>query len=159
MLQTILIREQTYLDEKTCKRFIHAYRTNNILITQWQERTIQEVKEKRRLVTPLGRVRVFRGRMNQNLYRSAVAFVPQSTVGEMLQLAIQAIHNDLDYYEPLLNVHDEVVGQCLAEDIPRGVIDIRERMEIPLQIHGRELVIPCDFKSGPNWGELKEVEE
>ena len=159
MLQTLLIREQAFLKEAACKRFIHSYRTNNLLIVQWQEKTIQTVKEKRRLVTPLGRVRVFRGRMNQNLYRSAVAFVPQSTVGEMLQLAIQAMHNDLDYYEPLLNVHDEVVGQCKAEDIPRAIKDVRERMTIPLNINGRELVIPCDFKSGPNWGELKEVEE
>ena len=159
MLQTILIREQTYLNEATCKRFIHSYRTNNLLIAQWQEHTIQEVKEKRRLVTPLGRVRVFRGRMNQSLFRSAVAFVPQSTVGEMLQLAIQAIHNYLDYFEPLLNVHDEVVGQCASRDIPQAVRDVRKRMTIPLNINGRELVIPCDFKTGPNWGELKEIEE
>ena len=159
MLQAILIREQVYVNEKTAKRFIHSYRTNNILITQWQERTIQEVKEKRRLVTPLGRVRVFRGRMNQNLYRSAVAFTPQSTVGEMLQLAIQDIHTNYGYFEPLLNVHDEVVGQCLPEAIPQAIIDVREAMTIPLQINGRELVIPCDFKTGPNWGELKEVEE
>jgi DNA polymerase-1 len=159
MLQTILIREETYVDEKTCRQFIHAYRSNNIMITQWQDQTIEEVKEKRRLVTPLGRVRVFRGRMNQNLYRSAVAFTPQSTVGELLQIAIQDIHTDLDYYDPLLNVHDEVVGQCLPENIPRGIIDVRERMEIPLQIHGKELTIPCDFKTGPNWGELKEIAE
>ena len=159
MLQAILIREQVYVDERTAKRFIHSYRTNNILITQWQDRTIQEVKEKRRLVTPLGRVRLFRGRMNQNLYRSAVAFTPQSTVGEMLQLAIQDIHTNLPYFEPLLNVHDEVVGQCAAEDIPRAVRDVREAMTIPLQINGRELIIPCDFKTGPNWGQLKEIEE
>jgi DNA polymerase I-like protein with 3'-5' exonuclease and polymerase domains len=97
--------------------------------------------------------------MNQNLFRSAVAFVPQSTVGEMLQLAIQRIHTELDYFEPLLNVHDEVVGQCAPEDLPRAIKDVRRAMTIPLEINGRELVIPCDFKTGPNWGEMKEVEE
>jgi len=35
--------------------------------------------------------------------------------------------------------------------------EVKGAMEIPLQINGRELVIPCEFKAGENWGSLKEV--
>jgi DNA polymerase I-like protein with 3'-5' exonuclease and polymerase domains len=70
----------------------------------------------------------------------------------MLQVSIQRIWDELEYVEPLLNVHDEIVCQIFPEDLPRAIPDIRERMEIPLIIHNRNLTIPCDFKSGPSWG-------
>lgn len=58
-----------------------------------------------------------------------------------------------------MNVHDEVIGQCKPEDIPQAMVDIRAAMERPHLVNGMELVIPCSFKVGPNWGELKEVKE
>jgi len=75
-----------------------------------------------------------------------------------LQLAIQRIHEEIDFYEPLLNVHDEVVGQCKEDDVDRAMAEIRPLMEIEHEVNGRKLVIPCKFKLGTNWGELKEVE-
>ena len=78
-------------------------------------------------------------------------------MGRIVEKAIQDIHTDLDYYQILLNVHDEVVGQCLKEDTVRAMRDIKERMERPIEVGGKELIIPCDFKVGPNWGDLKEV--
>lgn len=159
MLQTILVREGVYLSEQVCKRLLSSYKTNNPLIIQWQGSVMDEIKASRTLTTPLGDRRFFRGRLNDNLFRSAIAFVPQSTVGRMLQLAIQEIDDELDYMEPLLNVHDEVVVQLKKEDVPRGIKDIRKRMERPLEIKGRTLVIPCDFKTGSTWGDLEEIDE
>lgn len=156
MLQTILIREGFYFPELTCKRLLSSVLANSPMLQGWHRKTIEEVKSHRRLMTALGDVREFRGRLNDELFRSAIAFRPQSVVGRILQIAIQDIHEKLDIYEPLLNVHDEVVGQCREKDLEEVKGRVKELMEIPHIVGGEELVIPADFKWGYNWGEMKE---
>lgn len=158
MLQNILIREEIYLELRVCKELLAARRRKKPLIVQWQAKIRELVRTTRTLTNPFGDKREFRGRLNDNLFRSAYAWIPQSTVGRILEFAIQRIHEEMEYYTPLLNVHDEVVGECRREDVERGKKDLRKRLEIPLQIKGRELIIPCSFKVGENWGDLKEVE-
>lgn len=158
MLQAILIREGAYLDERTCRTLLEQTKRDNPLTVRWQEQTIEEVKQSRTLVTPLGRRREFRGRLNDQLYRSAIAFRPQSTVGELLQIAIKNIAVKSTYYEHLLNVHDEVVGQGKPEHRKEILKTLKEEMEITHEVGGRDLTIPCSFKVGPNWGDLKEID-
>jgi DNA polymerase I-like protein with 3'-5' exonuclease and polymerase domains len=74
-----------------------------------------------------------------------------------VELAIQQIHESTDVFIPLLNVHDEVVGQCREEDLPEAMRIVKSAMERPIILHDRELTIPCSFKYGSNWGNLKEV--
>jgi len=160
MLQTILIREEVYFQAALCKRLLHQDRVNKPMLVSWQNNTKEEVRATRTLTSPspFNRKRIFRGRLSENLFRSALAFRPQSVVGEILEVAIQKLHATSKIFQPLLNVHDEVVGQCKREDIPAAMKEVREAMEIPLQINNRELVIPCDFKTGSDWGSLKEIE-
>jgi len=161
MLQAILIREGVHLPEKICKKLLFANKSNNPLISRWQQDTIEKVKRDRTLVTPLGDRRVFRGRLNNSLFRSAVAFVPQSTVGRILQLAQKRIMDDFWNLDLLLNVHDETICQVDKDDasIEQAMLDIRSAMEIPHVTGGRDITIPCDFKLGYNWGDLEEVVE
>ena len=35
------------------------------------------------------------------------------------------------------------------------LLKIKPKMTIPITIHGRELVIPVEFKIGKNWGEME----
>lgn len=160
MLQTILIREEVYFQAALCKRLLHQYKVNNPMLTSWQNATKEEVRATRTLTSPspFNRKRVFRGRLSDNLFRSALAFRPQSVVGEILEVAIQKIHSTSKAFTPLLNVHDEVVGQCKPIDLPIAMAEAKSALEIPLQINNRELVIPCDFKSGSDWGSLKKIE-
>ena len=160
MLQTILIREEVYFQAALCKRLLHQYKVNNPMLVSWQNATKEEVRATRTLTSPspFNRKRVFRGRLSDNLFRSALAFRPQSVVGEILEVAIQKIHSTSEVFEPLLNVHDEVVGQCKPVDLSVAMAETKSALEIPLEINGRELVIPCDFKSGSDWGNLKEIE-
>jgi len=160
MLQTILIREEVYFKAALCKRFLHQYKVNNPMVVNWQNATKEEVRSTRTLISPSPflRKRVFRGRLSDNLFRSALAFRPQSVVGEILEVGIQKIHATSRVFTPLLNVHDEVVGQCKKEDLKESMREVKSALEIPLYINGRELIIPCDFKSGSDWGDLKEIE-
>jgi DNA polymerase-1 len=159
MLQTILIREEVYLKADLCKRLLYQYKANNPMLKSWQNATIEEIRATRTLISPspFSRKRVFRGRLTDNLFRSALAFRPQSVVGEILEVAIEDLHEHSNVFEPLLNVHDEVVGQCLPENLDLAKREVKGAMEIPLQINDRELIIPCDFKTGPNWGSLKAI--
>ena len=161
MLQAILVREGVHLPEKICKQLLHSNRNNNPLITRWQQDTIEKVKRDRTLITPLGDKRVFRGRLNNSLFRSAIAFVPQSTVGRILQLAQKEILDKCPKVELLLNVHDETICQVDKDDesIEKAILQIRSAMERPHVTGGEDITIPCDFKLGYNWGDLGEYVE
>lgn len=157
-LQSILSLEGFVIELATCKVLLQAQVNNNLFLLEWQRKIREEVRATRTLISPIGRKRQFLGRFNANLYNAAYAFKPQNTVGEMTEETIQRIWEELDYFEILLNVHDEVVGQCKPKDIPRAIKDIRELSKFPIEIHGRTLDIPVDFKTGDSWGTLKEIE-
>jgi uracil-DNA glycosylase family 4 len=156
MLQTILAREGFFLSQTVCKRLLANVLSNSPLLERWHRNTIEEVKANRRLETALGDVREFFGRLDNSLFRSAIAFRPQSVVGRLLQLAIQDIHENIQLAEPLLNVHDEVLVQCREEDLDEVKAQVRRAMEIPHRVNNHMLTIPTDFKWGYNWGELKD---
>jgi DNA polymerase-1 len=158
MLQNTLAREGFYLDVAVCKILIQQTKRSDPMTVEWQRKIRDKIRATRELVSSFGRKRRFLGRMNDNLWRAAYAFSPQNTVGELLQVALQNVWSNLDYVEVLLNVHDEIVCQIKPSDRERAISDIREQMTIPLVIHDRELIIPVDFKVGPNWGEMEELD-
>ncbi len=155
-LQTILIRENVYLPYATCKALLDKTKRENPLTVQWQNRVIEQLHATRTITTPLGRKRVFMGRIDDEMERSAIAFGPQSTVGELTQLAIENMTRNCSKYEQLLNVHDEMLGQNDPRDRKLIYPVMKKSMEITHTINGRDLTIPCSFKRGPNWGSMKE---
>ena len=159
MLQTTLEREGFHFELSLCKRFILVFKQTNPFTMAWQRRIREQIKATRTLISSYGRKRQFMGRLNDDLFRAAYAFSPQNTVGEMMEVAIQRIWEELPYVDPLLNVHDEVICQLDPKDLGEAIVGIRGIMEEKLEIHGRELIIPVDFRVGRSWGELKEIEK
>ncbi len=160
-LQGILLGQGFPFKASVCKDLMGRHARNNPFITTWQQSIRDEVRTTKTLISSYGRKREFLGRLNDNLYRSAYAFSPQNTVGEMLEVAIQRIEDEVEYVDVLLNVHDEVVCQLDPKDVPRAIKAITAIMETPIQVRDRtmpaivrELVIPCDFKIGHNWGQM-----
>jgi DNA polymerase I-like protein with 3'-5' exonuclease and polymerase domains/uracil-DNA glycosylase len=158
MLQIILIRQGVWLELSVCKKLLAADRAANPLTVKWQQDTIEEVKATRTLITALGDVRIFRGRLNNNLFRSAIAYRPQSVVGRITQIGIQKITDDLGKLDVdiLLNVHDEVICQAPDEKVDEIIPMVQARMMLPHELRGRTLTIPTEVKIGKNWGSLKE---
>lgn len=157
-LQSILALQGVFLDFATCKTLLERAKAADPFLATWKQGIRDTIRSTRVLVSSFGRRREFSGRINDNLFRAAYAFSPQNTVGEILQVAIQNIWNEMEECEVLLNVHDEVVVQSKPEDREVVMKGLKKRMEIPLNIHGRELIIPCDFKVGKSWGEMEEIE-
>jgi uracil-DNA glycosylase family 4 len=156
-LQSILIMQGIELAFAVCKQLLDDAARARPMRTLWQQRTQEEIRLTRVLYNCFGDRREFRGRLSTSLFNSAYAFRPQSVVGRILQFGIQAIHENLEKYEPLLNVHDEVIGQCYPQDVYENAKQIQNCLMIPHEpVKGKELIIPCDFKVGKSWGEMKE---
>jgi len=156
-MQEILSLQGFAIDLAMAKNLLMTQKASSPNLLEWQREIREEVRATRTLVSPIGRKRQFLGRFNANLYNACYAFKPQNTVGEITEVTIQRIWEELDYFEILLNVHDEVIGQCLPKDIPRAIEDIRRLSSYPIEIKGRTLDIPVSFKVGDSWGNLKEI--
>jgi len=158
-LQSRLLKEGFDFEYSECVNVLAKIRMKRPMIEGWKRQVKAKIDTDRTLVTPLGRKRIFYGRRGPDLYRKAIAFVPQSTVGELLCISIREIHSILECQERiceiLLNIHDEVVVQADPSDVQRLIPMMRELMTISHQVNGRELTIPVDFKVGENWGEME----
>jgi DNA polymerase-1 len=157
--QSTLTRQGFHLEFKTCKKILSSALSKDPMLAEWKRRIPDELKANRYLISSIGDKRETQARLDDNTFRAFYAFSPQNTVGRILQIAIQKIHDKyLDWIEPLINIHDEVLCQINPDDLDRAMVAIRSCMEQPIEIHGRTLIIPCDFKWGPSWGDLKEIE-
>jgi DNA polymerase I-like protein with 3'-5' exonuclease and polymerase domains len=90
------------------------------------------------------------------LLRAAVAFVPQSTVGDLLNLGLVKAHSNLpDMWHFILQVHDAVIMEVPKETPPEHISKfIHHYFEFPIQVNGSSLIIPIDIKVGLNWGQM-----
>ena len=94
-----------------------------------------------------------------------IAFLPQSTARFIKTRAAQRIFYDPEYQDVAqtfrLFVHDEILGECLPEQLERCLLISKQEQERPIP----ELVMPdgsllslgTEAKTGPVWGEMKEA--
>ncbi len=159
-----LIKEGYDVPAKECQRMLEAMYSGIPMVVNWQHEVEHEVREKRYLTTPLGRRRYVMGKIADDVIREMTAFVPQCTVAHILDIGIDNIYNwieqlnDPNQIDLLINVHDEIMWQSLIDEIYNHSNIIEKLMEIPVTIHGRELIIPSDFATGLSWGQM-EAEE
>lgn len=95
-----------------------------------------------------------------NRLKDALSFLPQSTVGSLMNKALPLIHNAIDKpgsRELLHQIHDEVLGQCRPEEISFVIETATPIMERPFTVNGRELYIPVEWKVGFDWGHMEKV--
>lgn len=137
------------------KRLLAQYFATYPRIKLWHMEIQSVLKRTRTITTPLGRRRVFFNRWGDSLVKEALAFVPQSTVADIVSQGLICL--DKLGTEILLQVHDSVLVQCLNTPrcIKTTVNSIRRCMEIPVEINKKKLVIPVDFKVGYSWGKMR----
>lgn len=151
---------------KDVRKLMEDQRRATPYIEAWKQWVRDQVSMNRKMVTALGRVRYFYGRISDELFRAAYAFEPQSVVGELLNMAIRDVHDELhrEGLRVLMNVHDEMIVQVPEGTAGQFIPYIREVMERTFEIEDvygtkREISIPADFKVGPNWYDLKKWKE
>jgi len=144
------------VDQHVMEAFQGAYFTPFKGIRKWHIACARSLGLHQELTTPLGRKRTFFGRPDDDAtLRKAIAFAPQGTVGDLLNLALLKLSQEEPRIEILAQIHDAVVFQY--PDDPRYETDILshclELIRIPLTLPGRTIVIPGETKIGWNWAE------
>ena len=118
----------------------------------WHDRVRDTIKKSRTLVTPFGRKRQFFDIMGEPLFRSAIAFVPQSTASDHINMGAVRMESQFPpQAKILLQIHDELVIQCKEKDQNKVIDIINKELSQPIHIHGKEVVIPVDIGVGKDW--------
>lgn len=140
--------------EKEARQLLDRYFANFPRIKMWHLQVEDQLRKTRVLRTPMGRVRQFLAAWNDDLIREAFAYVPQSTVSDLLNEGLLALTQSDLPAELLLQVHDSVVVQCLEADVERVEEGLCRLLTRPMEVNGRRVVIPVGVKVGRNWDEV-----
>lgn len=142
------------------KLSINGYRSGVPQLREWWDEIEERVTATRTLHTVLGRERVFMGRLDHELFRSAYAFKPQSTVVDVINRVFFTTDRNLKHGWPLIQAHDEIVFEVDEEKVGESLGVIREayRVELKFEATPEPLLIPVDISIGKNWWDQEKVE-
>ena len=155
------------MDERDAKRIVDLYLHNAYPgIPVWWETIRGQLRENRTLTNCFGRKREFRDAWGDELFKEAYAFIPQSTVVDMVNSGMaQAFGDDSSAFQRadlLAQVHDSIVYQYECEHfLDMALFSSRlayEYMSPTIQYSGREFQIGTDLKVGKNWGGMISVD-
>jgi DNA polymerase-1 len=133
--------------------FHEKYFTAFPAIARWHRWVAEQIQRHGVLTTPFGRRRQFFGRPDDDAtLRKAIAFGPQSSTGDRLNLGLWRIWKHVPEVELLAQVHDALYvqyreGTDEVELIPR----LLHLVEVELSCEQRSFVIPGEAKIGWNW--------
>lgn len=172
------------IDFTEAKHFIMTYRGLHPGLGGWWHETELQLLDNRTLVNLLGRRRVFYGCRPDGQggisdLPNAVAFVPQSTVGDTLNVGLLQLSGTECHYgrqrgivgrirewypllqeggfEILQQIHDAVGFHYYEKYEEQVMAAIRELMRVPLTVPktGEDFEIPVEIQVGPSWGDCK----
>lgn len=155
-----LAKEDIFYSQSKCKQLLDAYSARFPMLQKWHDSIKLEVSQSRVLYNLFGRPKRFLGLLDDNVFREAYAYKPQSTVGELLNRGLIKIYNDPDLGPFMFDiklgvtVHDSVVFQ-FREEFLEDLYSIIKRVECHLShqftIKGRSFTVGMDAKIGTAW--------
>jgi len=155
----VAVSEQLGISAAEAKILIQKYYDTSPNLARWHKNVEDQIKVNRTLITPLGRKRIFFDRISEQLFREAIAYVPQETVASVLNTGLLRFYNEVcktnHNIEILLQVHDSLLVQHPPKKKEFVYDELKRCMRVDLKIKGREFYIPIEIKSGINWRDLK----
>lgn len=140
-----------------CKEILERRKNGIPGLSRWWEEVEKKLQATRTLETCFGRRLQFFGRIEGDELRSAVAFEPQSTVGDVCNKMFIELSRSEKWF-PVLTTHDEIVLETLEEDgdeAARAMVDA-SRISLRIRPNVEELIIPIEIGLGVNWKDTKE---
>lgn len=162
---TIYIGENPKPTDVTLKKFsttlLDSYHKPFPRVREWYSETKNDIATRKMLVSPLGHTRYFFGDITKdhNMLRSAVAHAPQNLSVSILNIGLWKVWNLMKQVRSLIRlkaqIHDSIFFQYQKdrEDLRGKVL---ECLQNPVEVHGRVLRIPTDYKTGISWGNMEE---
>jgi DNA polymerase-1 len=104
---------------------------------------------------------VFLGKY-ENISREGLNMPIQSTAADVMNYAIIRLFEALPKVAPgaqVVNcVYDSLLVEAPAEYVDIVIATMRAAMEAPVDLWGKSVRLPVDFKVGESWGEMSDVE-
>jgi len=153
------------ITEKEAQVVIDFYHRIYPGVKRWYEQIQTKLGTDRVLTNCFGRKCRFLDRWNDDLFKAAYSYNPQSTVGEIVNRGMVDIYNTtdsiLDNWEILRQVHDSINFQCPDNDpgnLAGGIKHAEMYLSPLLSVGGREFKIPVDLKIGYSLDSMEEIE-
>ncbi len=131
------------------------------MIPVWWKDIERELGESRTLVTPYGRIHQFHDAWGESLFKTATAYVPQSTSVDYLNrgyLKVYHLYEKVGAWglKVLAQTHDSILVHYLTKHRDEVIESILDTIPSRLTIKGREFTIPVEAGFGRSWRKLKE---
>lgn len=141
----------TVKEAETCQQ-MWFYRHPGIW--EWRERTEEQLNETRSISNKFGYVMRYLGRVEE-LLPEALAWVPQSTVGCVINRGWIKLRTTYPKIQVLLQVHDSLVGQFDKSLVLSAPYQIRDCLRIIIP-YDDPLIIPVGCNTSEvSWGDCK----
>jgi len=147
------------IDRNVAQKIIDKMYLVNPHTKMYHEQVQRKLRKNMTITTayPFLRKRRFFERWGDDLFRSACAYEPQSTVGDILHKALHTFSEQLgEKYIISLQLHDGTYIQCpnTATEIIYLMSALENCMLVPIEIKRDLMIIEVDFKVGLNWRDL-----
>lgn len=157
--------EETEMEERDCKRIIDLYLKRAYSnIPLWWESVKRDLRQNNRtLFNCFGRKRRFLEAWGDDLFKQAVAFLPQSTNVDAVNGAMIESYNDdwlMAFMDILAQTHDSITFQGEVSDLKRlaaACVKIDDYMSPEMEYGGRKFRLGTELKIGKSWGQLKTI--
>lgn len=141
------------IKEKDAKELLFNYFHRFPRIKMWHREIEQELyRDNRTLITPFGRERTFYERWGSELFRKAIAFLPQSTIADLLNKIMLIWMKEHTTGVLLLQLHDAFYIQVPKDRVDQGLLELKNAFNFPFNIGDKEVIIPVSFKVSKEWG-------
>lgn len=124
-------------------------------IPRWWQWTATQLQTTHQLTTPFGRQRHFFGRPGDDTtLREAIAFLPQSTTADRMNLGLWRVWKKMPQVQLLAQTYDSITFQFKESgDADRIIQEALELIRVELTSpSGRRYIVPGEAKVGWNWG-------
>ena len=124
-------------------------------IPRYWKWVVEQLQTKGHITTPFGRQRHFFGRPNDEAtWREAIAYVPQSTTADRMNLGLWRVWHKYPQVQLLGQTYDSITFQYQDHENEDSLIpQILETLKVELVApNGRKYVVPGEAKVGWNWG-------
>lgn len=124
-------------------------------IPRWWQWTATQLETEQQITTPFGRRRHFFGRPGDaTTLREAIAFLPQSTTADRMNLGLWRVWKHMPEVQLLAQTYDSITfqareGKGFDESVAKALGLISVALYSPA---GRRYVVPGEAKVGWNWG-------
>lgn len=148
---------QAEISEREASKLLEVYHQRYPGLRLWHKSIRDELAKSRILYNLYGRPKRFLGMFNDELFRSAYAYKPQSSIGEALNRVILDVYDDpeCDFIALLAQVHDSLLTMVddNLETVLKTCALLEKHATVTHHANGRTFTIPCDFKIGYRWGD------